>query len=85
MASAFITLSLAAIIVGSSSLRCKIPLRRWGLVELVVETGEVERFVCLEKREEWRRGGSELTSSGAGASEVSSLRVKRPIVVDLLG
>jgi hypothetical protein len=84
IASAFITLSLAAIIVGSSSRRCKIPLRRWGEVELlvlVVETGETERLVCLEKREEWRRGGSAATSSGADSSRWE----KRPIVDNLLG
>ena len=49
---------------------------------LVVETGETERWVCLEKREEWRRGGSAATSS-SGAD--SSRWEKRPIVYNLLG
>ena len=48
---------------------------------LVVETGETERWVCLEKREEWRRGGSAATSSGADSSQWEN----KPIVDNLLG
>jgi hypothetical protein len=85
-ASAFITLSLAAIIVGSSSRLCKSPLRR-GDPELlvwveclvsrvfVVSAGETSRL--RPKRVERRLGGS-TSLSWTG---VSSWREKRGILI----